>query len=132
MTAGSLAADRATPAELRAVEAAHRQCRHGFAQRQVEPSARGDDDFHTAVAVASHNAFLDSAVRGARRLQRRSSAIGIHDEFGEDAAAAIEEHEAIHRAVEQGRPDRAAEATGTHLDRTLETYRREIRRRLLG
>ena len=48
------------------------------------------------------------------------------------AGAAVEEHEAIYRAIRDGHPDEAAEATAVHLDRTLEDYRREIQRRLFG
>ncbi|MFJ9903306.1 FadR/GntR family transcriptional regulator [Streptomyces sp. NPDC101152] len=132
MAAARLAATRATPAELRAVEVAMQQCRHGYAHGDVDVFNKGDDDFHAAVAAASHNTFLGSAVRDARRLQRQSSAIGIHDSLGEGTAAAVEEHEAIYRAIRDGRPDEAAEATAVHLDRTLEDYRREIQRRLFG
>lgn len=86
MAAARLAATRATPAELRAVEVAMQQCRHGYAHGEVDVFNQGDDDFHTAVAAASHNTLLGSAVRDARRLQRRSSAIGIHDSLGEGTA----------------------------------------------
>lgn len=130
--AARLAATRATPAELRAVEVAMQQCRHGYVHGEVDVFNQADDDFHAAVAAASHNTFLGSAVRDARRLQRQSSAIGIHDSLGEGTAAAVEEHEAIYRAIRDGRPDEAAEATAVHLDRTLEDYRREIQRRLFG
>ncbi|KUO16432.1 GntR family transcriptional regulator [Streptomyces dysideae] len=132
MAASSLAATRATPAELRSIEVAMQQCRHGFVHNQVDTFNKGDDDFHAAVAAASHNTFLVSAVRDARRLQRQSSAIGIHDALGEGAASAVEEHEAIYRAIRDGRPDEAAQATAAHLDRTLEDYRLEIQRRLFG
>ncbi|MFF4015922.1 FadR/GntR family transcriptional regulator [Streptomyces sp. NPDC001843] len=132
MAAARLAATRSTPAELRAIEDAMQQCRHGYAHGEVDVFNQADDDFHAAVAAASHNTFLGSAVRDARRLQRQSSAIGIHDAFGEGTAAAVEEHEAIYRAIRDGRPDEAAEATAVHLDRTLEDYRREIQRRLFG
>ncbi|MHC5906741.1 FadR/GntR family transcriptional regulator [Streptomyces sp. S6] len=132
MAASSLAATRATPAELRTVEVAVQQCRHGFTHGQVEVFNQADEDFHMAVAAASHNTFLVSAVRDARRLQRQSSAIGIHDRLGENTASAVEEHELIYRAIRDGRPDEAAEATAAHLDRTLEDYRREIQRRLFG
>lgn len=132
MAAARLAATRATPAELRAIEVAMQQCRHGYLHGEVDVFNQADDDFHTALAAASHNTFLGSAVRDARRLQRQSSAIGIHDTFGEGTAAAVQEHEAIYRAIRDGRPDEAAEATAVHLDRTLEDYRREIQRRLFG
>ena len=48
------------------------------------------------------------------------------------AAAAAEEHEAIYRAIREGEPEAAAEATSVHLDNTLEDYRREIQRRVFG
>ncbi|MER6423542.1 FCD domain-containing protein [Streptomyces sp. NPDC001137] len=130
--AARLAATRATPAELRTLEIAMEQCRHGYVHGEIAVFNQADDDFHAAVAAASHNTFLGSAVRDARRLQRQSSAIGIHDSFGEGTAAAVEEHEAIYRAIRDGRPEAAAEATAVHLDRTLEDYRREIQRRLFG
>lgn len=130
--ASSLAATRATPAELRTIEVAMQQCRHGFVHGQVDVFNQADDDFHTAVATTAHNTFLLSAVRDARRLQRQSSAIGIHDVLSEGTKAAVEEHEAIYRAIRDGRPDEAAAATVVHLDRTLEDYRREIQRRLFG
>jgi GntR family transcriptional repressor for pyruvate dehydrogenase complex len=132
MAASSLAATRATPAELRAIEVAVQQCRHGFVHRQIDEFNQADEDFHAAVTAASHNAFLASAVRDARRLQRQSSAIGIHDTFGEGTERAVEEHEAIYRAIRDGRPEEAAEATAAHLNRTLDDYRREIQRRLFG
>ncbi|MGI5430270.1 FadR/GntR family transcriptional regulator [Streptomyces sp. CA-179760] len=132
MAAASLAATRATPAELRTIEVAMQQCRHGYEHGEVDVFNQADDDFHAAVAAASHNTFLGSAVRDARRLQRQSSAIGLHDTFGAGTASAVEEHEAIYRAIRDGRPDEAAEATAIHLDRTLEDYRREIQRRLFG
>ncbi|KFF99071.1 GntR family transcriptional regulator [Streptomyces scabiei] len=132
MAASSLAATRATPAELRTVEIAMKQCRHGFEHGEVDVFNQADDDFHCAVAAASHNTFLVSAVRDARRLQRQSSAIGIHSTLGEGTQSAVEEHEAIYRAIRDGRPDEAAQAAAAHLDRTLEDYRREIQRRLFG
>ena len=93
---------------------------------------QADEDFHAAVAAASHNPFLVSAVRDARRLQRQSSTIGIHGTVGGDTEEAVEEHEAIYRAIRDGRPEEAAEAAAAHLDKTLEDYRREIQRRLFG
>ncbi|KUN30339.1 GntR family transcriptional regulator [Streptomyces antibioticus] len=132
MAASSLAATRATPAELRTIELAVQRCRHGFVHGQVDEFNEADEAFHGAVAAASHNGFLVSAVRDARRLQRQSSAIGIHDTLIEGTKSAVAEHEMIYRAIRDGRPDEAAKATAAHLDRTLEEYRQEIQRRLFG
>jgi DNA-binding GntR family transcriptional regulator len=93
---------------------------------------RGDDEFHLAIAAASHNQFLVAAVREARRLQRQSNIIGMHGGVGGHAEEAIEEHAAILQAIRDGDADTAARATATHLENTLEDYRNEIQRRLFG
>lgn len=130
--ASRLAATNATPAELRAIEAAVELCRQGHDTGDAELFDRGDDEFHLAVAVASHNQFLVVSVREARRLQRQSSTIGLRGTVGGHAAEAVEEHAAIYQAIRDGKPAEAAEAAGLHLDNTLEDYRREIQRRLFG
>ncbi|EFL22184.1 GntR-family transcriptional regulator [Streptomyces himastatinicus ATCC 53653] len=130
--ASRLAAARATPAELRAIETAAEMCREGHVTGQRALFDRGDDDFHLGIATASHNPFLVAAVREARRLQRQSSTIGLHGTVGGHAAEAVEEHAAICRAIRDGDPEAAAGAAMTHLDNTLEDYRREIQRRVFG
>ncbi|HZR50961.1 MAG TPA: FCD domain-containing protein, partial [Streptosporangiaceae bacterium] len=130
-TAALLAATRASPAELRAMEAAVASCRHGQAIGDHAEFDRGDDDFHLGIAAASHNSFLVASVREARTLQRQASVIGLHG-VGGHAGAAVSEHEAIYRAIRDGDPEAAAHATSEHLDNTLEDYRREIQRRVFG
>ena len=129
--ASRLAAKRASPSELRVIEAAVQACRHGYTSGNNAQFDQGDDDFHLGVATASHNAFLVSAVREARMLQRQASVIGLRG-IGGRADAAVEEHDAIYRAIGDGEPEAAAQATSAHLDGTLEDYRREIQRRVFG
>jgi DNA-binding FadR family transcriptional regulator len=131
MQASKLAARRASPSELRVIEAAVQTCRHGYTSGDNAEFEQGDDSFHLGVAAASHNFFLVSAVREARMLQRRASVIGLRG-LGGHAAAAVDEHEAIYRAIRDGDPEAAAQATSVHLDNTLEDYRREIQRRVFG
>ncbi|WP_236594284.1 FadR/GntR family transcriptional regulator [Saccharothrix sp. 6-C] len=130
--ASRLAATHATPAELRAIAAAADTCRQGHLTHQLPLFERGDDDFHLAVAEASHNQFLVAAVREARRLQHQSSTIGLHGTVGGHAAEAVEEHLAIYEAIRDGDPEAAATAAGLHIDNTLQDYRSEIQRRLFG
>ncbi|WP_042405526.1 FadR/GntR family transcriptional regulator [Streptacidiphilus carbonis] len=130
--ASRLAATHATPAELRAIEAATETCRHGFLTGEAAEFNRGDDEFHTGIAIASHNVFLLASVREARRLQRQSSTIGLHGTLGGHVAEAVDEHTAIYQAIRDGDPEAAARATAVHLDNTLEDYRREIQRRVFG
>ena len=130
--ASRLAATRATPAELRAIETAAQLCEQGHRTGQAALFDRGDDEFHLGIATAAHNPFLVSTVREARRLQRQSSTIGLHGTIGGHAVGAVEEHAAIYQAIRDADPEAAALATATHLDNTLEDYRREIQRRLFG
>ncbi|UJW31161.1 FadR family transcriptional regulator [Saccharothrix sp. AJ9571] len=130
--ASRLAATHATPAELRTIAAAAETCRQGHVTGEAALFDRGDEEFHLAIAAASHNQFLVAAVREARRLQHQSNIIGMHGAVGGHAREAIQEHAAILRAIKDGDPDTAAQATATHLDNTLEDYRHEIQRRLFG
>jgi GntR family transcriptional repressor for pyruvate dehydrogenase complex len=130
--ASRLAATRATPAELRAIEAAAETCREGHVTGQRELFDRGDDDFHLSVAAASHNPFLVASVREARRLQYQSSIIGMQGTVGGHADEAVAEHTAIYQAIRDGDAEAAAQAATVHLDKTLEDYRREIQRRVFG
>ncbi|SDM81326.1 DNA-binding transcriptional regulator, FadR family [Actinacidiphila guanduensis] len=130
--ASRLAASRATPAELGAIETAADACREGFASGRWELFDRGDEDFHMSIAAASHNPFLVEAVREARRLQHQSSTIGMRGSVGGHAEEAVAEHAAIYQAIRSGDAEAAATAAGVHLDKTLEDYRREIQRRVFG
>ncbi|WP_406200773.1 hypothetical protein [Streptomyces europaeiscabiei] len=56
----------------------------------------------------------------------------MHDALSDHAEAAVEGHAAICEVIRDGRPEAAAQATAVHLDKTLEDYRRAIRRRLFG
>ena len=131
IAASRLAATQASPAELRVIEVAVQACRHGYRTGDQARFDAGDDAFHRGVAAASHNFFIVAAVREARRLQRQASVIGIRG-VGGHAAEAVEEHEAIYRAIRDGKPDAAVDATVVHLDNTLKDYRQEIRRRVFG
>jgi DNA-binding FadR family transcriptional regulator len=130
--ASRLAATRATPADLRAIEGAAERCREGHVTGRRELFDRGDDEFHLSVAKASQNPFLVDAVREARRLQRQSSTIGLHGTVGGHAEEAVTEHAAIYQAIKDGDAEAAAQAATLHLDQTLEDYRREIQRRVFG
>ena len=130
--ASRLAATRATPAELRAIETAAETCRQGHLTGERDLFDRGDDDFHLGIAAASHNPLLVTAVREARRLQHQSSTIGLHGTVGGHAEGAVEEHAAIYQAIRDADPEAAAHAAAVHLDNTLEDYRREIQRRVFG
>jgi GntR family transcriptional repressor for pyruvate dehydrogenase complex len=132
METSRLAARRATPAELAAIEAAAATCRQGFDTGREDLFNAGDDAFHTSIAEASHNIFLQIAVREARRLQAQSNIIGLRGSIGGHAAKATEEHAAICQAIRAGDAAAAGRAAAVHIDNTLEDYRREIQRRIFA
>lgn len=132
METGRLAARRATPTQLQAIEKAAAICRHAFDSGREDLFNDGDDAFHTSVAAASHNMFLQIAVREARRLQAQSSIIGLRGSVGGHAAQAVNEHEAIYQAIRAGDPEMAAQAAATHIDNTLDDYRKEIQQRIFS
>ncbi|WP_218034657.1 FadR/GntR family transcriptional regulator [Acrocarpospora corrugata] len=132
METSRLAAHRATPAELGEIGKAAGVCRYGFESGREDLFNEGDDAFHTAIAIASHNMFLQAAVREARRLQAQSNVIGLRGSIGGHAAKAVEEHDAIHQAIRIGDAEAAAQAAAVHIDNTLDDYRREIQQRIFA
>ncbi len=130
METSRLAASRATPAQLKAIQQAAELCRHGFESERGDLFNEGDDAFHASIAAASQNMFLEIAVREARRLQAQSSLIGLGGSIGGHGAKAVEEHDAIYQAIRAGEPDAAAHAAGIHIDNTLDDYRKEIQQRI--
>ena len=126
METSRLAAGRATPAQLKAIEEAAATCHRGLDAGREDLFTQGDDAFHTSIAAASNNMFLEAAVREARRLQAQSSLIGLGGSIGGHGAKAVEEHEAIFQAIRDADPERAAQAAAVHIDNSLNDYRREI------
>jgi GntR family transcriptional regulator, transcriptional repressor for pyruvate dehydrogenase complex len=127
-----LAAARATPAELRAIEEAAERCRRAAEQEDAGAFHLGDESFHLGVATASHNPFLKAALETARRLQNQSSILARSGTVGDRVHKAAAEHAAIYQAIREGRPDGAAAAAALHIDNSLDDYNQEIRRRLFA
>ena len=132
METSQLAARRATPAEMAAIERAADLCRRGFDAGREDLFTEGDDAFHASIAVASHNMFLQIAVNEARRLQAQSNLFGMRGSIGSHAGKAVDEHAAIYQAIRAGDPEAAAQAAATHIDNTLDEYRRAIQQRIFS
>ena len=125
-----LAAARATPTELRAIEDAVEACDTAAEHQDVGQFHHGDDSFHLGVAAASHNPFLKAALETARRLQNQSSILARSGTLGDRVHKAAAEHAAIYHAIREGNPDQAAAAAILHINNSLDDYNNEIRRRL--
>jgi GntR family transcriptional repressor for pyruvate dehydrogenase complex len=125
-----LAAARATPAELRAIEDAVERCRRAAEREDFDEFHLGDDSFHLGVAAASHNPFLRAALETARRLQNQSSILARSGTLDDRVHKAAAEHAAIYQAIREGNPEEAAAAAVLHINNSLDDYNEEIRRRL--
>jgi GntR family transcriptional repressor for pyruvate dehydrogenase complex len=120
------AAEKATPADIEEIE--HRLRTFQLAHAQGAPVSRADDDFHAAIARASHNAvyatMLDAVsglIANARRLSERVP-------WATERAAL--EHEGLYEAIKGHDPAAATDVMRTHLDSAIEAIR--IGRTLAG
>jgi DNA-binding FadR family transcriptional regulator len=124
-----LAAQRATPPEVVALETAVGDGQRAVASGDLTLFAESDEAFHAALAEACHNIFLIDAVLHIRSLQRQVSFL----ELGRNAAnadRAVKEHGLILDAVRSGDAQLASDRAGEHVQRSLQDYREAIERRL--
>jgi len=124
-----LAAGRATPPDVKALEAAVSDGQRAVSDGDLMLFAQSDDAFHHALAEASHNIFLIDAVSHIRALQAQVSFL----ELGRNAShadRAVKEHGLILDAVRSGDGPLAATRAGEHVQRSLQDYREAIERRL--
>lgn len=125
-----LAAARATPAEVRAIERAATESEVAARAGDTDRFNRADDEFHEAVGAAAHNPFLLSAATSARSLQHQSVVLGLHRGVGGSLVDAAHAHVAIALSIRDGESDAAASKAAAHIQTTLDGYRQEIARRL--
>jgi DNA-binding FadR family transcriptional regulator len=127
--AARLAAERATPPDVKALEAAVAEGRQAVSDGNLPLFIASDEAFHAALAEASHNIFLIDAVSHIRSLQGQVSFL----ELGRNAAnadRAVKEHGLILEAVRGGEPLVAGDRAVEHVERSLQDYRAAIERRL--
>lgn len=125
--AARFAAVRATPPDLRAIREAAEQNHLAAKSGDPEEFTRTDGEFHRALATASHNPFIVSAVSLARGLQAQAGLIGLRDTLTGSRDQAAEEHTRIADAVAAGEPEEAARAVADHLDVTRRHYQQLLK-----
>ncbi|MET9268113.1 FCD domain-containing protein [Kribbella sp. NPDC003557] len=125
-----LAAQRATPAQVKALREAARLTADAAAQGDLEAFNRADEKFHGAIGDASSNMFLSASVDSVQRLQRQVSVIGLAGVAGGSTVVAAEQHAAIAAAIGAGDEQQAVALMIEHIDTTLEQFKQEIHSRV--
>ncbi|MFG2525552.1 FadR/GntR family transcriptional regulator [Streptomyces sp. NPDC048527] len=129
-TTARLAAQRATPAQVKAVRAAAHQSARAAQQDDTDAFSHADDTFHTAIATAANNSFFAATIDTLRRLQRQVTAIGLAGLAGGSLRDAAAQHEVIAHAIASGEPGHADTLMAHHIDRTTHQFQRHIRHRI--
>jgi len=106
-----LAAGRATSGDIAELSASLR--RMSASVSNLKAFAGADADFHNALAAAAGNDTLVDMLHVVRSLLQVYADRAVHDEAA--ARLAIEEHEAVFRAVEGRDADAAASAMAVHM-----------------
>ncbi|HKP09028.1 MAG TPA: FadR/GntR family transcriptional regulator [Microbacterium sp.] len=106
-----LAASRAAASDLEDISGSLERMRDGVADLQA--FARADRDFHNALAAAAGNDTLVDLLHVVRSLLQVYADRAVHDDTA--ARAAIDEHDAVFRAIAAGDEDAAASAMALHM-----------------
>lgn len=127
-----LAAQRAVPAQVKALHEAARLSAEAAERNDVEDFARSDEQFHQAVAAAAANMFMSATIESVQRLQRQVSVIGLAGVAGGSLVVAADQHLAIAQAIASGDEEQAVTLMTQHIDMTRQQFQEEIRHRLLS
>ncbi|MEU1972994.1 FCD domain-containing protein [Microbacterium sp. NPDC019599] len=106
-----LAAARAEASDLESLSASLDRMRESMGA--LKAFAKADLDFHDALAQAADNAMLVDMLHVVRSLLQVYADRAVHDEGA--ARTAIDEHDAVYRAIERADQDAAASAMAVHM-----------------
>jgi len=124
------AASSATPLEVKAIREAAVDSAEVGTRGDAEAFAHADERFHTAVAAAAHNLFLQSSVASVRRYAQQSDALLFHGSAPGSLEAAGKQHINIAEAISAGDTERAVELMAEHVNTTRHQFENRIRDRL--
>lgn len=108
-----LAARRITEAELAELEAVHRSCRDLAERGEVDAYYFENSRFHACIYQATHNSFLAEEARRLHSMLQpyRRMQLQVRNRM----SRSFDEHDAVVRAIRDGRAEEAAEAIRAHV-----------------
>jgi GntR family transcriptional repressor for pyruvate dehydrogenase complex len=110
------AAVAATPRDLEEIAASIRAFESAL--EQGRPISELDDEFHAAVARASHNAIYATVLDAVSGLIANARRLSMNVPWASRRASV--EHQQLYDAVRAHDPERAAAIMGTHLDSAIQ------------
>jgi DNA-binding FadR family transcriptional regulator len=126
------AAGLATPIQVRAIREAAAHTEESAARGAVEEFASADATFHSAIAIASQNIFLQASVTNVRRYADQSDVLLFHGDVPGSLEFAGRQHAGIAEAIAAGDPDLAVTLMAQHIDTTQHQFERKIRDRIFS
>lgn len=116
--AASLAADRATDADIAALDAAYERLDRAYLQDDMATCIEADVAFHQAVAEASHNALIGQLTASLMRVIHGHVSTNLdylhaRPQRWEQLRA---QHRAIWQAIREHRPEDASRAASGHIE----------------
>lgn len=131
-SAARLAAERATPAQVKAMRAAVQRCHDAAAAHDHDAFAEADVYFHRSVAEAAGNEYLASSLGSIQRLHRQITVISLSGAPAGSLSTAARQHEEIAEAIAASDRDRATTRMDEHLQVTLRQVQQKIRERIFA
>jgi DNA-binding FadR family transcriptional regulator len=131
-SAARLAADRATPAQVKAIGEAVRRCHDAAASGDTDAFAEADVLFHRSLALAAGNEYLASSLDWIQRLHRQITVISLSGVAAGSLSVAAQQHEGIADAIASSDGDRASTGMDEHLQVTLSQVQQKIRERIFA
>jgi GntR family transcriptional regulator, transcriptional repressor for pyruvate dehydrogenase complex len=110
------AAVAATPGDLETIAASIRAFESAL--EQGRPISKLDDEFHAAVARASHNAIYATVLDAVSGLIANARRLSMNVPWASQRA--LVEHKKLYDAISVHDPEKAAEIMGTHLDGAIQ------------
>jgi DNA-binding FadR family transcriptional regulator len=124
--AAARAAERATDDDLAEMKAALTRWRRAVTRAGGSYTPL-DDEFHAAIARASHNPLFETMLEAVRDLIVRGRQLAT--QMPGILELTLTEHQEIYDAIESRDADRAARAMGAHLDSAIGAIRTVLRSR---
>ncbi|WP_320827426.1 FadR/GntR family transcriptional regulator [Reinekea sp.] len=112
-----LAATRATPEQLKAIERAHRHLKHVHLKDDLKAEGLADARFHLAIAEASGNRILAHSLTSLFALLRENVTLNIRSlaKRPETRLRLMRQHTALFEAIYYQKPDKARSLAQDHM-----------------